>query len=155
MNDEEIKGKILLQVTLRLFKHIFDQNLAAQLPRILALLQTLSEKDTVLEYLEAVLRYLSSASDHLKERDLEVAVRVALPNIGDEAMTTIAETWVAQGEQKGRLKEGGNLLRRLVLKKFGNVPKDAEERIEKAESDKLLEWSENVLDAETIDDVFH
>ena len=147
LNDEEIKGKILMQVTLRLFKHIFNHDLAEQLPNILALLQTLSEKNTVLEYLEAVLRYLSSASDYLKERDLEVAVRAALPNIGDEAMTTIAEMWMAKGE--------ATTLRRLMKKKFGEVPKNAEDRIEKANSDTLLEWSENVLSAETIDEVFH
>ena len=159
LNDEEIKGKILLQVTLKLFKHIFDHDLAEQLPTILALLQTLSEKDTALEYIEAALRYLSSASDHLSERDLEIAVRAALPDIGGETMTTIAETWMAKGEQQGmqqgKYQEGVAILRRLMQKKFGGVPKDFETRIEKADSDTLLEWSENVLSAETIDEVFH
>ena len=59
------------------------------------------------------------------------------------------------GVEKGKLEEGVAILRRLMTKKFGEVPKDAEERIEKADSDTLLEWSENVLSAETIDEVFH
>ena len=59
------------------------------------------------------------------------------------------------GRQEGRQEGEAITLRRLMTKKFGSVPKDAEERIEKADSDTLLEWSENVLSAETIDDVFH
>ena len=56
---------------------------------------------------------------------------------------------------KGMQKNGVITLRRLMKKKFGEVPKDAEERIEKADSDTLLVWSENVLSAKTIDEVFH
>ena len=155
LNDDEIKGRILARVSLLLMKHIFDPDLAERLPVILGLLRTLSEKDTVLEYLEAVLLYLSSASDHLDEQDLEGAVRAALPSIGDETMTTIAETWMAQGEQKGMLQEGINILRRLLIKKFGAIPEEAEKCIEQADSDQLLEWSENVLTASTVDEVFH
>ena len=59
------------------------------------------------------------------------------------------------GLEKGRQEGEAITLRRLVTKKFGGVPKDAEDRIEKADSDTLLEWSENVLSADTIDEVFH
>ena len=118
-------------------------------------MQKLSEKETALEYLEAVLKYLSSASDHLNEQDLERAVRTAIPTIGDNAMTTLAETWMAQGKQEGMQEEGINILMRLLKKKFGSIPEDAETRISEADSEQLLEWSENVLTAETVNEVFH
>ena len=66
-----------------------------------------------------------------------------------------AVQYVTTGERIGMQKNGAITLRRLMKKKFGEVPKDAEERIEKADSDTLLVWSENVLSAETIDEVFH
>jgi predicted transposase/invertase (TIGR01784 family) len=155
MSDEEIKGQIIVRTTLLLMKHIFDPDLSERLPNILGLMQKLSEKETALEYLEAVLKYLSSASDHLNEQDLERAVRTAIPTIGDNAMTTLAETWMAQGKQEGMQEEGINILMRLLKKKFGSIPEDAETRISEADSEQLLEWSENVLTAETVNEVFH
>ena len=69
------------------------------------------------------------------------------------------DDWTAgarqEGMQQGMHEEGAAILRRLVKKKFGHVSQEAEERIEKADSDTLLVWSENVLSAETIDEVFH
>ena len=59
------------------------------------------------------------------------------------------------GIEKGMQQGEAIILLRQMKKKFGDLPKDAEERIEKADSDTLLEWSENVLSAETIDEVFH
>jgi len=87
----------------------------------------------------------------LNEQDLERAVRTAIPTIGDNAMTTLAENWMAQGEQRGE----ATILLRLLKKKFGSVPEDAETRISQADSEQLLEWSENVLTAETVNEVFH
>ena len=60
-----------------------------------------------------------------------------------------------KGIQQGMQQEGVNILRRLLIKKFGAIPEDAEIRIEQADSDQLLEWSENVLTATTVEDVFH
>ena len=60
-----------------------------------------------------------------------------------------------EGMQQGMQKYGVTALLRQMKKKFGEIPKDAEERIEKADSDTLLEWSENVLSANTVDEVFH
>ena len=59
------------------------------------------------------------------------------------------------GIEKGMQKYGVTALLRQMKKKFGNVPKDAEDRIEKADSETLLEWPENVLSGKTIDEVFH
>ena len=66
-----------------------------------------------------------------------------------------AVQYVTTGERIGMQKYGVTALLRQMKKKFGNVPKATEERIEKADSETLLEWSDKVLDAETIDDVFH
>lgn len=78
-------------------------------------------------------------------------------------LTERVDEWTTHWKQEGRLEgkvEGVHLgqattLRRLMAKKFGVVPRNAEKRIEKVDNETLLEWSENVLTAESIDDVFH
>ncbi len=70
--DDQIKGTIVSRVVLLLFKHIRDPDLRQKLPDILALLKTLMEKETGLQWLEVVIRYLTSVRD---EDDLSAKKR--------------------------------------------------------------------------------
>ena len=45
-------------------------------------------------------------------------------------------------------------LRRQLTKQFGDLPEWAEKRLESAGTDMLEQWGENVLDAQTLEDVF-
>jgi hypothetical protein len=47
------------------------------------------------------------------------------------------------------------VLIRLMTRKFGEIPSSVRSRIESADSDLLLEWSERVLTADSIDEVLH
>ncbi|MCK4390489.1 MAG: Rpn family recombination-promoting nuclease/putative transposase [Desulfobacterales bacterium] len=99
--DEEIKGAVVLRVAMLVFKYIFRDELSDRLPAILGLLRELTDKRSGLEYLETVLRYLSSGTDKVDKDDLRQAAEAALPEIGGKVMSTIAETWVEEGMQKG------------------------------------------------------
>ncbi len=48
----------------------------------------------------------------------------------------------------------GSILPRLLGRRFGQLPASAVQRVSKASADELMEWSERVLDAERLDDVF-
>ncbi|MDN5842902.1 MAG: DUF4351 domain-containing protein [Alcaligenaceae bacterium] len=61
---------------------------------------------------------------------------------------------IEKGVQKGKLEGESDLLLRLLARKFGGVPKVAKERIHAASSAQLETWSLNILDAETLDEVF-
>ena len=61
-SDDQIKGTIMNRVML-LFKYIFKPELQHKLPEIFSLLQTLMKKQTGLQYLETVIRYLASVLD--------------------------------------------------------------------------------------------
>src|SRR5690606_34296705 len=64
------------------------------------------------------------------------------------------EKGLKQGELKG-LREGeSGLLLRLLVHKFGPVPKATKQRIRTASSAQLETWSLNILDARTLDEVF-
>jgi len=49
--------------------------------------------------------------------------------------------------------EAQMLLRQLSLR-FGNLPQSAREQVETADADTLLRWSERILTASTLDEVF-
>jgi len=46
------------------------------------------------------------------------------------------------------------VLARLLTGQFGELPKEIQRRIETADMDTLLQWSDAVLTAETLEDVF-
>ena len=60
-SDDQIKGTIASRVILLLLKHIRDPDLRQKLPGIFALMRTLMERETGLQWLEVVVRYLASA----------------------------------------------------------------------------------------------
>jgi hypothetical protein len=45
------------------------------------------------------------------------------------------------------------LLRQLALR-FGNLPDSVQARVESADADLLMRWSERILTASTLDEVF-
>jgi hypothetical protein len=106
-SDDEIKGTIASRVILLLLKHIRDPDLLEKLPDILALMRTLMEKQTGLQWLEVVIRYLASVKD---EDDLsvkqikEIAEQAISKDMGAYVMT-LAEKLRNEGEERGR-KEG-------------------------------------------------
>ncbi len=89
-------------------------------------------------------------------------------------MTTFAEQWKAEGFNLGMLKgkaegeargkaagkiegkaEGkAEMLLRQLCRRFKALPGDIESRVQSADSDQLDEWSERILDAQTLTDVF-
>lgn len=100
-SEAEIVGRVRLRVVLLTLRAIFRPDLAARLPRILALLADVIHQPTAAGTLRVVLRYVAQAGTTITEPELRQAVVAALQRGGDESMTTIAEQWVAQGFAKG------------------------------------------------------
>ena len=59
-----------------------------------------------------------------------------------------------EGIERGRVEGERAVLERLLKHRFGLVPPAAAERLAGASADDLETWAENVLDAETLGDVF-
>jgi flagellar biosynthesis/type III secretory pathway protein FliH len=77
-------------------------------------------------------------------------------------MTRFAERFMEKGREEGlekgvkkgiRQGEAQMLLRQLSLR-FGDLPQSAREQVESADADTLLRWSERILTASTLDEVF-
>lgn len=60
-----------------------------------------------------------------------------------------------RGEQRGLQRGEATMLLRLMRHKFGDLPEAACRRVETADPDTLLTWSERILTADSIDEVLH
>ena len=80
-------------------KYVFRPDLGKQLQKIFSLFKDLTLKETGLEYLETLLRYLVNATDAIKKDDIARAIQ-GIPE-GDKIMPSIAEEWKKEGFEKG------------------------------------------------------
>src|SRR6056297_3193568 len=104
--DDQIKGTIMSRVILLLFKHIRDPDLRQKLPGILALMRTLMEKDTGLQYLEVVFRYLASAREknELSWKQIKDIAEKAISEEAGRDVMTLAERTKNEGRLEGEIK---------------------------------------------------
>ncbi|QDQ25407.1 hypothetical protein FNU76_03010 [Chitinimonas arctica] len=58
--------------------------------------------------------------------------------------------WILQGRKYGP----ANMLRHLLLRKYGRLPDSVDVRLARATSEQLLNWAEQLLSANHIDEVF-
>ena len=74
-------------------------------------------------------------------------------------MQTFIEKYIEQGkqigEQRGEQRGLAKMLLRLIERKFGPPSEPVRARITPADPDRLLEWSERILDAQSLDEVLH
>ena len=59
-----------------------------------------------------------------------------------------------EGRHQGRQEEGVRMVLRLLRFKFGPLGSEIEDRVRAADADRLLEWGERVLTAESLQDIF-
>lgn len=66
----------------------------------------------------------------------------------------IAHQWKEEALREGRQEGEAILLKRQLMRRFGNIPSHYEKRINYSDSETLLLWGEKILEAKTIEDVF-
>lgn len=168
---EEIRGTVVSRLVLLALKHIFDPEPKQTLADILPLAREILNRETALEMLEVLLRYYVQTTQVLEEDDIRELIAQA--SKGDDTMPTFIDRYIEQGRQqglfagkelgreegreegrrKGRQEGQAELLLRLMARKFGTLTACQRRRIEQADGETLLRWSEQVLFAETPDEV--
>lgn len=96
-------------------------------------------------------------------------LKVILPRLGappeeisdkltlEEVNTMLAESidrWNREIREEGRQEGEARVLLRQLRLKFGPLDSETEERVRSADADRLLVWSERILTAESLQDVF-
>lgn len=90
-----------------------------------------------------------------RRTDVDVAALAARAAelAGRKAGETVKSTWDQLIEQ-GELKNARTTLIRLVAAKFGSVPPEVQPQVDAASLDDLARWTQNVLTARRVEDVF-
>jgi predicted transposase/invertase (TIGR01784 family) len=110
LSDETIRGEIWLRVCLSVLRAIFNPRLRHELDDLATLVFRLSSQRTGLEYIRTIMYYLSDATDRVKREDLEeVLLRQGAE--GERVMATIAQEYIREGFEQGRI----NMLQEDVL----------------------------------------
>ena len=104
LSDEDIKGTIMTRVVMLLLKHVFDLDLQKKLPDILSLMKTLMAKETGLQYLETVFRYLSGTMDNISTEEIKGIVQQAFSVKEGEYIMSLAEKLRKEGELRGEIR---------------------------------------------------
>jgi len=90
--------------------------------------------------------------------ELEPAFEQAIITIEQEHkmafVTSIERLGEKRGWEKGRNEGQITLLQRLLTRKFGPLPESVQQRIQGAAPAQIETWSLNVLDAQTLEEVF-
>ena len=68
-------------------------------------------------------------------------------------MSTFADRFHQEGMQQGMHQGEAQVLLRLLSRKFGELSEEKRRLVESADSERLLQWSERVLTAESIKEV--
>ncbi|MBF0427790.1 MAG: DUF4351 domain-containing protein [Magnetococcales bacterium] len=114
------------------------------------------------ELLIEVMLYLFTTFQYLDESTVhEIVIRVC-PQETVEMISIFARNiieqhkhiWLQEGELKGKLDGEAKILTRQLQRRFGSVPAWANEKIAKADSTVLEEWSFRVLEAQSLESVF-
>jgi hypothetical protein len=167
-SDEEIQGAVTLRVGLLLLKYIFRQDLRHRLGEIIGLLRAISERETGLEYLETILRYVANSAERVSEEELRQVVIEVIAE-GGELMPTLVEQWLERGRQEGlergleRGREEGReegrweavltMLRRFLERRFGIIPESLNKALRELDLAALTELSDVAFEAESLAEV--
>jgi hypothetical protein len=92
---------------------------------------------------------------HLEEAVEEEARKMPILNdiLDHKVLGREFKRGLQEGKLEGELKGEMTILRRLIEKRFGDIPSWAEERLTGRSTTELEELSMRVLDAETIEDL--
>lgn len=98
--DAYLRSSAVLQTCLLSLKYFFREELWDRPPEIATLFRELRQA-TELECVEMVLRYLSQGRTRIAWRELKDAVEAKLTEEGGALVTSIAEEWLKEGEERG------------------------------------------------------
>lgn len=105
-------------------------------------------------FLRICLTYLTRAGNTLDRETLYAIISDEKSRrLKDEAMT-IAEQLIQEGRQEGRLEGERLVLQRQLVRKFGELDFRTRENIRLAVEQDLELWSERILEAATLEEVF-
>ena len=152
LSDDQLKARALglfPSLTLWALRDARDaKKLAVSMRYWLSTMRALAATPNGWEALAIIFRYLCLVTKDLTPQVLH-ATLASEPQV-QESIVTLAEIWKAEGEAKGKAEGARHVLLRLLQLKFGGIPAEARARIDAAQEEELLLWSERVLSSDSL-----
>lgn len=137
--DEEIKGKVKTRILLTLLRDIHTKDRSELLESVSWAIQHLGEledKKKGVEYFETMIRYIFSTAKDLTKKDGEQMIQQFNLNYpeGSEVAMTLADMWREEGMEKGGAAALSEATIQILIERFGKVPQDIKDGIEKSDT---------------------
>jgi predicted transposase/invertase (TIGR01784 family) len=164
ISDDELREGAMMTALAKLvamcFKHARTRDdFIAILARWMGVVREVIRAPNGLEALAQVMRYILEVSENVSAEALQDLLEREVGTETKDAIVPTGPQLIEQGRQEGRLegrREGGQqLLMRLMRLRFGrDVDADVERRIVAGTFEDIETWSERVLAAATLADIF-
>jgi predicted transposase/invertase (TIGR01784 family) len=152
--DEELLQQKWAGLFQYFMKKIRSSDLFEYLEIALPLMKSIDSKNAA-EYIEAVVNYALAAGEISNPQKFIELLKSELSNETGEKIMTGAEQLFEDGKQQGTLEGERTLLKRLLEKRFGPLSTTYLEKIENAKSEEIFEWSDKVIDAKNLKEIFN
>ncbi len=148
--DAEIKGAVLTRLAQLALRWVFSHQPVERLRELLALIDRIDDRETAVDILESLLRYYVQGTGAVDEP--EVRELLQQTSTGEPIMQTFIDRYLEQGREQG-LEQGIDLgrkqgeaamLLRLIERRFGRPSDVVRSRIQAADAETLLDWSERL-----------
>lgn len=97
---------------------------------------------------------MTRLTERLLEQGMQQGLQQGMQQGLQQGMQKGMQQGLQQGEQQGRQQGELVVLSRLLVRRFGPLTAEVEQRLQQAGTDELERWAENILDAPTLEDVF-
>jgi flagellar biosynthesis/type III secretory pathway protein FliH len=159
--SDQVRLNTKLALTKRLYKKGFSKELVQGLYLFIDWLISLP-KELELEYHDEIYKieeiqamsYISNAERFGIEKGREQGMQVGLLQGMQEGVQKGTLIGLEKGRREGRAEGESVLLLKQLSRKFGALSLTIRARIENADSETLLRWGEQLIDAKSIEEVF-
>ncbi|MEZ4529100.1 MAG: Rpn family recombination-promoting nuclease/putative transposase [Desulfobacterales bacterium] len=112
--DADMKGIITVRVFVHVMRRIFQPDFGAHFDGMLPLFAELSRKQTGMEYLETILRYVYDVRDDMDPEETETKLIQVMDESRKEDIMTVAEKLRKEGEIRGEIRGEIKTYRQLL-----------------------------------------
>ena len=121
--------------------HIFDDDFENGLSEVVPLLSELRKKDTGMEYIETVVKYILNTAIEISLEELNKKAK-NISSEGSEIIMTIAEKLVEEGREEGKKEELSRVALKLLDNKLEGLRDEHKEKLKSLDKKSL----ENIID---------
>ena len=133
-----------------------EEKLAAFAAAVRGLQDLEADPERRLKYADFIDIYARLSSDERREYARQYPQEdEAMVGMIEQSRQQDLEQGLEQGREQGLQQGEASVLIRLMERKFGSLTTDQRQRIEAADADTLLAWSERILTASSADEVFN